>query len=153
MRLLLVGNKTALVSLLPRIFAGSPFTVTRCADSSRAIAELLASEGKYDWIILGSRELLREGGRIADAAKALGLSVPIAFLDPEESAEPALSLLYAARKAAYGFQFLRFALSRPDIVQISRQNHGGEEVIFEYQAPCRREMTSSPPILLIRTPA
>lgn len=152
MKLLLVGNRPATMAHVLAVFAGSEPTVTRCADSSQAIAELHNSGRTYDWVILEGRGSLEEEGKIVTAVEALGLPVPVGYLDAEGDAEPALSLVCAAQRSADGFNFLRCALSRPGAVRIDYRNHGGEEVILEYQAPARMEEGSASPVLKIQGP-
>lgn len=153
MRLLLVGNSPATNINILAVFAGSAAIVTWCADSSQAIAELRTSGWKYDWVILESRGSIEEGGEILSAVEALGLRVPVGYLDAEGGAKPSLSLIYAAEKSADGVHFLRCALSSPGAVRIDMHNHGGEEIILEYHAQYNAEGDSSTPVLKIRRPA
>lgn len=153
MRLLLVGKDTASVALLQSAFAGSTPAVTRCTDSTQAIAELHRSGWKYDWVILESREALKREGKIISAVKALGLPVPVGFLDAARGSKPALSLVCAAQKSADGLQFLQCALSRPGAVKIDYRTHPGEEMYLEYQAPSKKEGLPSTPVLIIQSPA
>lgn len=139
--------------LLQTVFAGSAISVTRCADSSQAIVELHKSGWKYDWVILESRGELKLGGKVASAVEALGLPVPVAFLDGAQGVKPALSLICGARESADRSQFLRCALSRPGAVKIDYRSHEGAEVFLEYRATCRKGEASSIPVLIIHSPA
>lgn len=153
MRLLLVGNRPPAMPLLLAVFAGSEPIVTRCADSSQAIAELHKSGWKYDWVILENRGSLKEEGKIVAAVETLGLPLPVGYLDTEGGVKPALTMICAAQRSADGVHFLRCALDRPSAVLIDIQNHGGEEIILEYQAQCKTEGESSTAVLKIRRPA
>lgn len=153
MRLLLVGDSPPAMPLLLALFAGSEPSVTRCADSSQAIAELHDSGGRYDWVILESRGSLNEEGEIVAAVEALGLPLPVGYLDAAGGDKPALSLIGATEKSPDGSQFLRCALSRPGAIQIAYRNHGEEEIILEYQAHCKTGEESAAPVLKIRRPA
>jgi len=152
-RLLLVGNNPATNINILAVFAGSASIVTWCEDSSQAIAKLRTSGWKYDWVILESRGSLEEDGEIVTAIEALGLRVPVGYLEAEGGVRPSLSLICAAEKSANGVSFLRCALSRPGAVRIDIQNHGGEEIILEYHAHSHTEGDSSTPVLKIRRPA
>ena len=153
MRLLLVGNSPATMVNLAAVFAGNVSTVTRCAESSQAIAELRKSGGTDDWVILESRALIEEDGEIVTAIEALGLQVPVGYLNAEGGVKPSLSLICEAQRSAAGIHFLRCALSRPGAVRIDIQNHGGQETILEYHAHCQTEGNSSTPVLKIRKTA
>ena len=150
MRLLLVGNNPATMVNLAAVFAGNISAVTRCADSYQAIDELRTSGGTYDWVILESRGLIEEDGEVVTAVEALGLPVPVGYLNAEGGVKPSLSLICAAQRSAAGIHFLRCALSRPGAVRMDIQNQGGEETILEYHAHSQTEGNASTPVLTIR---
>jgi hypothetical protein len=152
-RLLLVWNSPATMVNLAAVFAGNISAVTRCAESSQAIAELRKSGGRYDWVILESRGLIEEDGEIVTAIEAVGLQVPIGYLNAEEGVKPSLSLICAAQRSAAGIHFLRCALSRPGAARIDIQNHGGDEIILEYHAHSQMDGNLSTPVLTIRKTA
>ncbi len=141
MKILLIGGSARTRLLLSTLRQLDEQAITLCRDSRSALEEIEAREQSFDYVIWEqSPEDVHQAPLMA-AINARQPELPMAYLsiEPEKKPAPPLQLVGAFENSRRGRRVLNCNLAQGGEARSCAPSL--DQIIFEYQAPCRKTGT------------